>query len=223
MRDAPEAIVAVHSAYLDAGADCITTASYQATLPGLQREGLTAAEGQSLLRRSVELAQKARAAFWADGRRPEGRRRPLVAASIGPYGAYLANGAEYTGDYHLDEDGLVAFHRDRLRVLVEAGPTSLACETIPSAVEGRALARLLGELPVRTAWLSFSCRDGERLCDGTRFADAVRAVAPLPQVAAVGVQLHGSRARGGAAPRRRGGDHETARGVPELGRGLRRR
>jgi homocysteine S-methyltransferase len=187
LREAPEAILAVHASYLDAGADCITTASYQATVPGLVREGLTETQARALLVRSVDLAHDARAAFWTDSRRRAGRLRPLVAASVGPYGAFLANGAEYTGDYDLDEAGLAAFHRDRFRLLAASGADLLACETIPSAAEARALATLLAETPSVRAWVSFSCRDGQRLRDGTRFADSVRAVASLPQVVAVGV------------------------------------
>ena len=181
LRERPEAIAAVHRAYLDAGADCITTASYQATTFGFQRDGATAAEAGDLLRRSVELALEARDAFGSS------RPRPLVAASIGPYGAFRADGSEYTGAYDLDFDGLLDFHRERMRLLLEAGADLLACETIPSAVEARALARLLAELPHARAWVSFSCRDGSRLCDGTPFVDAVRTVAAVPQVAAVGV------------------------------------
>jgi homocysteine S-methyltransferase len=187
LLEEPEAIVAVHAAYLAAGADCITTASYQATLPALVREGLAEAEARALILRSVELAQQARSDFWADSRKRVGRQRPLVAASVGPYGAFLANGAEYTGDYDLDEPGLVGFHRERFRLLAASGADLLACETIPSAAEARALGVLLTETPSVRAWLSFSCRDGQRLCDGTSFADSVRALAPLPQVAAIGV------------------------------------
>src|SRR5215470_20312764 len=187
LREAPEAIAAVHAAYLEAGADCITTASYQATVPGLVRQGLGEDEARSTLLRSVELARQARDDFWSDGRSRAGRQRPLVAASVGPYGAYLANGAEYTGDYDLDEAGLVAFHRERLALLAASGADLLACETIPSAAEGRALATVLGEMPAARAWVSFSCRDDRHLCDGTPFVEAVRAVASLRQVLAVGV------------------------------------
>jgi homocysteine S-methyltransferase len=174
---------------LEAGADCITTASYQATLDGFRRAGATTAEAEALLRRSVELALGARDAFWSGlgGPARAGRLRPLVAASIGPYGAFLADGSEYTGAYDRDLDGLVAFHRERMRLLLDAGADLLACETIPSALEARALARLLAEAPDARSWVSFSCRDGSRLCDGTPFADSVRAVAALPQVLAVGV------------------------------------
>jgi homocysteine S-methyltransferase len=189
LRERPEAIAAVHRAYLEAGADCITAASYQATIEGFRSDGATAAEARRLLVGSVELAIRARDAFWSGGlpSRATARRRPLVAASVGPYGAFRADGSEYTGAYDVDLDGLLDFHRERLRLLLEARPDLLACETIPSAVEARALAVLLAELRGARAWVSFSCRDGSRLCDGTPFAEAVRTVAAVPQVAAVGV------------------------------------
>ena len=185
----PEAIAAVHRAYLEAGADCITTASYQATTVGFRRDRVTAAEAVGLLSRSVELALGVRDAFWAGrtGEGATGRPRPLVAASVGPYGAFRADGSEYTGAYDQDLDGLLDFHRERMRLLLEAGPDLLACETIPSAVEARALALLLAELAGARAWVSFSCRDGSRLSDGTPFVDAVQTVAAVPQVLAVGV------------------------------------
>jgi homocysteine S-methyltransferase len=188
LHEAPEAVAAVHRAYLDAGADCITTASYQATLPGFAHAGFTEPQGRELLARSVALAREAREAFWAEpANRAAGRERPLVAASLGPYGAYLANGAEYTGAYDRDERGLADFHRERFLLLAESGADLLACETIPSVAEARAWLALLAERPGARAWLSFSCRDGERLSDGTRFADVVRLARGHPQVLAVGV------------------------------------
>ena len=188
LSERPEAIAAVHRAYLEAGADCITTASYQATIPGFVRAGATEPDARRLLAGSVELALRARDTFcstaaWRDTERP----RPLVAASVGPYGAFLADGSEYTGAYDIGFDGLLEFHRERIRLLLETGPDLLACETIPSAVEAKALAVLLGELADARAWVSFSCRNGSSLRDGTPFADAVRTAAAVPQVAAVGV------------------------------------
>jgi len=187
LLDAPEAIAAVHRAYLEAGADCITTASYQASVTGFRRAGLSEREAADLLRRSVALARRARDAFWADPSNRAGRLAPLVAASLGPYGAYLANGAEYTGAYDLDAGGLLAFHRERFQLLGEADPDLFACETIPSAAKARALLSLLRERDTARAWLSFSCRDGERISDGTPFAEVVRLVNDHPQVLAVGV------------------------------------
>jgi homocysteine S-methyltransferase len=186
LETAPQAIAELHRAYLEAGADCITSASYQATLAGFEREGRSRGEAETLLRLSVTLALEARERFWAEQPNRRGRLRPLVAASVGPYGAFLANGAEYTGDYDLDEGGLLEFHRERLAQLAASGADLLACETIPSAREARALHALLAE-PGLPAWVSFSCRDGERLRDGTLLADCVRLVDPLPRVVAIGV------------------------------------
>ncbi|MEZ0071956.1 homocysteine S-methyltransferase [Planotetraspora sp. GP83] len=173
----PGVIRQAHHDYFAAGADVATTASYQASIPGFVRRGLTPGEARDLIQLSVTLARQARDAAG----------HGLVAASVGPYGAYLANGAEYTGDYDLDEDGLVDWHRDRFELLASAGADLLACETIPSLDEARALATLLRETPSARAWVTFSCRDGEHVSDGTPFKECAAVFADLPQVIAVGV------------------------------------
>ena len=187
LREAPGAIAAVHRAYLEAGADCITSASYQATVDGFVREGLSRSAATDLLLLSVRLATDTRDTFWSVSANRAGRKRPLVAASVGPYGAALANGAEYTGDYDRDEGGLLAFHRERFLLLAASGADLLACETIPSAAEARALASLVAECEGVAAWFSFSCRDGLHISDGTPLADCARFLASHPQVLAIGV------------------------------------
>lgn len=182
----PQAVRAVHTAYLRAGADCIITATYQATFGGLMARGMDTEAAEGALRRGVSLAVEARDAFWADPSNRAGRLRPLVAASVGPYGAALADGSEYTGRYGLDEEGLLAWHRRRWHVLASAGADLLACETIPALAEARALVRLMAETPGRWAWISFQCRDGARLADGTPAAEAVAVCCGAAKLAAVG-------------------------------------
>lgn len=171
----PDAIRSVHAAYFEAGADVAISASYQATFEGLAGRGIDRNQAAALMRRSVELAREAA----GSGR--------VVAASVGPYGAMLGNGAEYTGDYDKDEDQLVEFHVPRIEALAEAEPDALAVETIPSFVEARALVRALEKVPEIPAWVSFSCRDGGHICDGTPIGSAVEVVASAPGVVAVGV------------------------------------
>ena len=185
--DAPDAVRAVHRDYLEAGADCITTASYQASLAGFRSIGLSDAEFDDLLRRSVQLAIEARDAFWSREEVRRGRREPIVAASVGPYGAYLADGSEYDGRYGIGPEELYAFHRRRFEVLASTEADVVACETIPSGAEADVLLAILDEVPDTWAWFSFSCRDGRHLNDGTPFADAVRACSAHSRVAAVGV------------------------------------
>jgi homocysteine S-methyltransferase len=187
LADDPEAIRQVHRDFLRAGADCIVTASYQATIEGFQRRGRSEAEAVALLRSAVTLAREARDAFWSDAANRAGRLRPLVAASVGPYGAARADGSEYTGAYDRDEAGLREFHRERFALLAASGADLLACETLPSRAEARALARLVEEHPATWAWMSFCCRDGARIADGSDFAALVAQVAVIPNLAAVGV------------------------------------
>lgn len=185
--EAPELIRAVHADYFAAGADCVITASYQATFEGFARRGLDQAAAEELLHRSVRLALEARDAFWDDPANRAGRPQPVVAASIGPYGAFLADGSEYRGDYGLVERELIDFHRPRMAALVAAGAEILACETIPCLLEARALLRLLPEFPEISAWISFSARDGVHTCHGELFAECAAEIGDHPQVAAVGI------------------------------------
>ena len=187
LLDAPDALRAAHIAYLEAGADCITTGSYQASFEGFAAAGLGAREAESLLRRSVDLALAAKAAFWSHVPNRAGRLEPIVAASLGPYGAFLADGSEYRGRYRVGREVLVDFHRRRLDVLADTPADLVAFETIPSLDEAEVIGGLLGELPQTWAWITFSCGDGKRLWDRSDLADAVRAVGSLENLAGVGV------------------------------------
>ena len=186
--DRPDLIRDAHTAYFDAGADVAITASYQASFSGFAERGIERREAADLMRRSIGSAVEARDTWWRARARDE-RQRPLVAASVGPYGAILANGAEYTGDYGRSVQQLRDFHAERLEVLADpsTGADLLAVETIPSGLEARALGQVLADHADRPAWVSFSCRDGGHLCDGTPLEDAVHMVTEAPNVFAVGV------------------------------------
>lgn len=185
--EAPHLIKQVHAEYLKAGADCVTTATYQATFEGFERRGLTNEEAADLMRLAVQLAVEARDECWDDPSNRLGRPRPLVAASIGSYGAFLADGSEYSGDYNLTKRALMNFHRPRMSVLADTQADILACETIPCLIEAQALAELLTEFPQCTAWISFSARDGKHLCHGESLAESVATLDQYNQIAAVGV------------------------------------
>lgn len=184
LLDDPGAIEAAHVAYYRAGARVATTASYQATFAGFGARGLDEDAASLLMRRSVEVAEAARAR--ARGERLDGPRL-FVAASIGPYGAMLADGSEYRGRYGLTVDELRAFHRRRLEVLAGTGADVLAIETIPELEEAVAVAALVTETPDAAAWISFSCADGGHLRSGVPIEEAVRAVEGSRGVLAVGV------------------------------------
>ncbi|HET6595669.1 MAG TPA: homocysteine S-methyltransferase [Anaerolineales bacterium] len=187
LLEQPEAIQQVHLDYFKAGADCAITASYQATIEGFEKRGLTKQEAIDLIQKSVRIAIEARDEFWAEPANRAGTSRPFVAASVGPYGAFLADGSEYRGKYGLSETELMDFHRPRMRALIEAGAEMLACETIPSLIEAQAIAKLLEEFPNITAWISFSGRDEKHISEGQTFADCVRQLENQPQITAIGI------------------------------------
>ena len=182
----PDLIRAVHLDYFRAGADVATTASYQASFEGFAQRGLSREDAAALMRLSVRLACEARDLALAERPPDDPRPAPLVAASVGPYGAVRADGSEYRGHYGLDEAALMDFHRERLRLLAASGADLLACETLPCAAEARALARLMDEVGAR-GWISFSARDGAHICEGDAIEDAVAAVQGFDSVVAIGV------------------------------------
>lgn len=187
LLEQPELIRQVHLDYFLAGADVAVTASYQASFEGLGRRGLSRQKARELMQLSVRLAGEARRRFWDVENNRQGRLFPLVAASVGPYGAFLADGSEYRGRYGLGVRELMDWHRPRLEALLDACPDLLAFETIPCPEEAEALLRLLEEYPGATAWLSFSCRDASRLSQGEPFSEGVRLVNGSPQAVAAGL------------------------------------
>lgn len=177
LADAPQAIAAVHAAYFRAGATIATTASYQASFEGFAARGFDRGQTAGLLRRSVELAKAARDESGGGGL--------LVAASVGPYGAALADGSEYRGRYGLSVAALARWHRPRLEVLADAGADLLACETVPDVDEAQALVELVRSVG-KPAWLSYTI-DGDRTRAGQPLADAFAVAAGVDEIVAVGV------------------------------------
>ena len=174
----PEAIMAAHRAYLDAGAEVLITASYQASRDGFAALKLDAPGADALLHRSVALAHRVR----SEAQRPD----VLIAASIGPWGATQHDGSEYTGRYAIDREDLVDFHVQRLAVFDTSGADVLACETLPNGPEIALLAELLESVET-PAWVSFCCRDESHLHDGTSLANAVKPFIGHPRVLALGI------------------------------------
>ena len=161
LKSAPDQIRNAHAAFVDAGAEIIITSTYQVSFPGCIAKGWTHQEVVDSLKNSIQLARDAKA--------------PKVAASIGPYGAYLADGSEYRGNYDATEEQIREFHKERLEILIACKPDYLAIETIPEIREARVLLQLLkgmnNTIPV---WIAFSCKDESHLCSGESFKDAAK-------------------------------------------------
>ena len=187
LAESPELIREVHLDYLAAGADIIATATYQASLGGFERAGFGHVEGERLMHLSIDLAVQARERFWGSAPDRESRLRPLIAASIGPYGACLHDGSEYHGNYGIGRRALREFHRPRLDLLIEKQADLLAFETIPSQQEAEVLLELLSDYPGTHAWLSFSCRDGAHVSHGEPFAECAALADESAQIVAVGI------------------------------------
>jgi homocysteine S-methyltransferase len=182
----PGQIVEAHLAYYRAGARVATTSSYQASFEGFAARGIGREEARRLMALSVELAAEARTRYRAE-RAPDDPGPLLVAASIGPYGAMLADGSEYRGRYGLTVAALRDFHRERMDVLASTAADVLACETIPELEEAVALVGLLEASTDAVGWLSFSCADGGHLRSGAPIEEAAAAADASDRVVAVGI------------------------------------
>ncbi len=175
----PDTVRDAHAAFVVAGADVIITSSYQLSRRGFEAAGHTAEEADRALAASTRVASEAVASVPGSP--------ALVAASVGPYGAILHDGSEYRGGYGLSRAHLVAFHRERLDVLLASAPDLLAVETIPDVEEAVALVAVLAEVPDVPAWLSFSARDGAHTAAGQPIEEAAAVAASIPSVVAVGI------------------------------------
>lgn len=180
----PDIIRQVHLDYFRAGAQCAISASYQASLAGFAQRGLDRKDAEALIARSVTLAVEARTQFLAES---PSSPRPIVAASVSPYGAYLADGSEYRGDYSLSREDFKDFHRPRMTQLLAAGADILACETQPSFAEIQALCELIQTFPEASAWFSMTLKDAHHLSDGTPLTTVVSYLTTQPQVVALGI------------------------------------
>jgi homocysteine S-methyltransferase len=188
LRTAPENVLAVHRGYLEAGADCLLTGSYQLSAMGFREIGLTADDARVAIQQSVALADQARREYgqseWNAGRKP----RPIwIAGSLGAYGAALHNGAEFHGNYNIGHAELVAFHTERIEAMRETNADFLAFETIPSVPEAEAILEALVHFPDFAAYISFTCRDHAHTGHGEPIEECARLLDPASNIIAIGI------------------------------------
>ena len=178
----PATIQQVHLDFLRSGADCISTVSYQVSAMGYAELGRPREDAARALRQSVEIAEAAREYYARESDRPV-----TIAASLGPYGAALHNGAEFHGRYEVGFEALVEFHAERLAVVAGTNVDLVALETIPSYEEARAILAALAHFPALRAWLSFTCRDEASVAHGETLAECAALADHSDQIAAIGI------------------------------------
>jgi len=163
IRTAPAEITKAHLDFINAGSQVIISSSYQLSYLGCGNRGWSEAETDAALRASTKLAKDAVNRSGKDVK---------VAASVGPYGAALADGSEYKGNYGVSKSVLKDFHARRLEVLIATSPDLIALETMPDTFEVEVLLELLGDCPI-PFWVSYSCKAGNQTNAGQSFAQAV--------------------------------------------------
>ena len=181
--DNEELVYEVHKMYFEAGADLIITDTYQANVQAFEKVGYSEKEARNLIKKAVKIAQKAR-----DDYENRTGKHNYIAGTIGPYGAYLANGSEYRGDYELSAEEYQQFHLPRIEELVNAGVDILAIETQPKLDEVLAILELLKKkYPQQKVYVSYTLSDDDTISDGTPLPRAIHALEDYSQVIAVGI------------------------------------
>jgi len=174
----PTAVIQTHLDFLENGAEIILTNTYQASVEGYTTHlKLDREQSIELIKSTVKLAHIARDKFLQT--KGNQQDKPLIFASIGPYGAHLHDGSEYTGSYASRVSSAVIrkWHKVRIDACVEAGVDGLAIETIPCQMEAEAVVDLIhDEYPDLKFWVSFQCKDGQRIADGGDFSSAVEMI-----------------------------------------------
>lgn len=179
----PDLIKQAHLKYLTAGAKCISTSSYQASIEGFAKYGFTQEESEKLMLGSIDLALEAKTTYLEQNTTDQAI---YIAASMGPYGAVLADGSEYRGNYSISEKALKEFHLQRIRLFETTEVDFFGFETIPSLLEVKVLSELLLS-STKPSWISFSCKDGSHLNDGNKIYEAAKLIADVDTVFALGV------------------------------------
>ncbi|MGV2875897.1 homocysteine S-methyltransferase [Macrococcus capreoli] len=189
IKEHPEAILKVHQAFVNNGAEIILTNTYQGAVQSFLNTGYTEREAEGYLQAAVELAHQSVSS------------NVLVAASLGPYGAMLGNGSEYTGAYQVRQSDYIEYHMQRLNILIEAGIRVFAFETIPNIEEVKAVKALLEDYPDIEAWLSVTLKDSAHLSDGTPIEEVIEVVNGIDNVHAFGVNCTSVKVIDGAVER----------------------
>ncbi len=186
LKDNPELIKQLHCDYFQAGSDFGVTVSYQATIEGYMKKGLSRVEAEDLIKTSATLLLEARDEWWKKEGQSQNRRYPITAASIGPYGAFLADGSEYRGDYELTKEQLRQFHQERIEILWNQGIDLIAAETIPRLDEAIVIAEIVQKLNAK-CWITFSAKNESQICNREEISECVKTLESFDCVAAVGV------------------------------------
>ncbi|MGC9363456.1 MAG: homocysteine S-methyltransferase family protein [Fidelibacterota bacterium] len=165
----PQTICEIHTDYIKAGADIITTNTFRIDTRTFQKAGLTAEDARQATLQAVALARS------AIDRAPSGKK-VWLAGSMSPLEDC------YRPDLAPPYDIAFAEHREKARWLAETDIDFILIETMNSITEAEAAARaaLNTGLPVA---VSFILRDKNHLFNGEQISSA------LSRMTDIGVQI----------------------------------
>ena len=175
----PNAIKKVHKDYLDAGADFISTSTYQMSYKVLKEMGYDINDIKGIFKRSVNLVEQAIA-------ETNTKREIKIVGSYGPYGASLADGSEFTGKYNTSDKIIMDYHQENMNIIKDLDIDIILYETIPCLREIEILSKLVEEYE-KEVWVSFTCNKDLEFRDGSSIIKACKILSSKKNISTIGM------------------------------------
>ena len=175
----PDIIKNIHKDYINAGADYISTSTYQVSYDRLQNMGYQSSEIKKVFQKSVDLVKEAI-------KESRSKKEIKIVGSFGPFASYDPNASEYVGKYNSTDDEIKNFHLNNINIIEETDLDIILYETIPCLREIKILSKILSQTN-KEIWISITCNENIEFRDGSSFKEACKIISQIDQITTMGI------------------------------------
>jgi homocysteine S-methyltransferase len=175
----PDIIKNIHKDYINAGADYISTSTYQVSYDRLQNMGYQSSEIKKVFQKSVDIVKEAI-------KESRSKKEIKIVGSFGPFASYDPNASEYVGKYNSTDDEIKNFHLNNINIIEETDLDIILYETIPCIREIKILSKILSQTN-KEIWISITCNENIEFRDGSSFKEACKIISQIDQITTLGI------------------------------------
>ena len=175
----PDLIKDIHKGYIDAGADFISTSTYQISFDRLKNMGYQSEEIKKIFQKSVDIVKDAI-------EESKLKKEIKIVGSFGPYASYDPEASEYIGEYDSTDIEIKKFHLNNIRIIEETDLDIILYETIPCLREIKILSEALSH-STKEIWISITCNEEMEFRDGSSFKDACEIISKIEKITTMGI------------------------------------
>ncbi len=175
----PNIIKDIHKGYIKAGADYISTSTYQISFGRLKNMGYQSVEIKKIFQKSVDLVKEAIL-------ESKSKREIKIVGSFGPYASFDPKASEYVGEYISTDDEIMNFHHNNIRIIEETDLDIILYETIPCLREFKILSEILSNTK-KEIWISVTCNENIEFRDGSSFKEACEIISGIEKITTLGI------------------------------------